>query len=162
SQDHTGWRCPPKRRMVMSQKVKPVPDGFHTITPYLVIRDAAKAIDFYKKAFGAEEISRMPMPNGKIGHAELKIGNSKLCPGDEFPGMPQSPQALGGSSTGLCLYVADADAVFNRAVAAGATVQMPLADMFWGDRYGKLIDPFGHQWSVATHKEDVPPEEMAK
>jgi uncharacterized glyoxalase superfamily protein PhnB len=147
----------------MSTQVKPVPEGFHTITPHLVIKGAAKAIDFYKKAFGAVEVVRMPMPDGQtLMHAELKIGDSYLFLADEFPGMNRSPQSLGGSGTTLHLYVEDADAVFNRAVAAGATVQMPLTDMFWGDRYGKLADPFGHEWSVATHKEDVPPEEMSK
>jgi uncharacterized glyoxalase superfamily protein PhnB len=144
-------------------KVKPVPDGYHTLTPYLVIRDAAKAIEFYKKAFGAKETFRMPGPGGKIMHAELQIGDSMLMLAEEMPEYgAKSPQALGGSPVNVFLYVEDADKVFNQAVAAGATVTMPLADQFWGDRYGKLADPFGHQWSVATHKEDVAPEEMAK
>ncbi len=144
-------------------KVKPVPDGYHTLTPYLVIRDAAKAIEFYEKAFGAKETFRMPGPGGKIMHAELQIGDSMLMLAEEMPEYgAKSPQALGGSPVNVFLYVEDADKVFNQAVAAGATVTMPLADQFWGDRYGKLADPFGHQWSVATHKEDVAPEEMAK
>jgi uncharacterized glyoxalase superfamily protein PhnB len=144
-------------------KVKPVPDGYHTLTPYLVIRDAAKAIEFYKKAFGAKETFRMPGPGGKIMHAELQIGDSMLMLAEEMPEYgAKSPQALGGSPVNVFLYVEDADKVFNQAVAAGATVTMPLADQFWGDRYGKLADPFGHQWSVATHKEDVAPEEMVK
>jgi PhnB protein len=144
-------------------KVKSVPDGYHTLTPYLVIRDAAKAIEFYEKAFGAKETFRMPGPGGKIMHAELQIGDSMLMLAEEMPEYgAKSPQALGGSPVNVFLYVEDADKVFNQAVAAGATVTMPLADQFWGDRYGKLADPFGHQWSVATHKEDVAPEEMAK
>ena len=147
----------------MSSKVKPVPDGYHTVTPHLVIRGAAAALEFYKKAFGAEEVCRMPMPDGKtLMHAEIKIGDSHLFLCDECPGMNRSPQSLGGCCTTINLYVPDADAVFNRAVTAGAIVQMPLADMFWGDRYGKLVDPFGHEWSVATHKEDLSPEEMGK
>jgi PhnB protein len=144
-------------------KVKAVPDGYHTVTPYLVIRDAAKAIEFYKKAFDAKETFRMPGPGGKIMHAELEIGDSKVMLGEEMPEHgAKSPQALGGSPVNVFLYVEDADKVFQQAVAAGARVTMPLADQFWGDRYGKLADPFGHQWSVATHKEDVAPEEMAK
>src|SRR5258707_13190235 len=143
--------------------VKPIPDGYTTVTPYLVIRGAAKAIDFYTKAFGAEEVCRMPMPDGKLMHVELKIGNSFVFLADEFPGMGNpSPQGLGGSPVGIHLYVTDCDKVFNQAVAAGATPTMPPMDMFWGDRFGKLTDPFGHVWSVATHKEDVPPEEMGK
>ena len=144
-------------------KVKPIPDGFRTVTPHLVVRDAAKAIEFYKKAFGAKELFRMPGPAGKLGHAEIQIGDSRLMLADEFPEFgTKSPQALGGSPVNIFLYVEDADKVFNQAVAAGATVTMPLADQFWGDRYGKFADPFGHQWSVATHVEDVAPEEMGK
>jgi PhnB protein len=145
-------------------QVKAIPEGYHTIIPHLVVRGAAEAIDFYKKAFGAVEVARMPTPDGKIMHAHLKIGDSHLFLVDEmpFPGGGKSPQSLGGASVALHLNVEDADAVFNRAVAAGATAKMPPADMFWGDRYGQLADPFGHEWSVATHKEDVSPEEMKK
>ncbi|HJT78638.1 MAG TPA: VOC family protein [Gemmataceae bacterium] len=142
--------------------VRSVPEGYHTLTPHLVVRGAAAAIDFYKQAFGATEICRHVGPDGQsLMHAQLRIGDSLLFLADEFP-QCRSPQALGGSPVTLALYVEDCDAVFKRAVAAGATVRMPLADMFWGDRYGCLIDPFGHVWSVATHKEDVPPEELAR
>jgi uncharacterized glyoxalase superfamily protein PhnB len=143
--------------------VKPVPEGCHTVTPYLIIRGAAQAIDFYKKAFGAVEIFRMPGPGGAIMHAELKIGDSTVMLADENPQWgSQSPQALNGSPVYLFLYVEDVDKLFQQAVAAGATVRMPPADMFWGDRFGQVADPFGHVWSMATHKEDVAPEEMEK
>lgn len=143
--------------------VKPIPDGYRAVTPYLVLNNAAAAIDFYKRAFGAQEVTRMNAPNGKIGHAELKIGDSMIMISDEMPGSAtRSPQSLGGTSVGVFLYLRDVDPVFSQAVAAGAKVEMPLADMFWGDRYGKLIDPYGHSWSLATHKEDVSPEEMNK
>jgi PhnB protein len=142
---------------------KPIPEGYHTITSSLVVKGAADAIDFYKEAFGAEEIARMPMPGSdgqlKVGHAELKIGDSILFLSDEFPDYG-STGPDGHSAVTIHLYVTDADAVFNRAVEAGATVKMPLADMFWGDRYGKLVDPFGHNWSIGTHIEDVSPEQM--
>ncbi len=135
--------------------------GFHTVTPYLVVHDAAKAIDFYKRVFGAEELFRMDGPQGKIGHAELKIGDSIIMLADEMPGaMCRSPQSLGGTSVNIYLYVKDVDEVFQKAGAAGVKVNMPVADMFWGDRYGQFTDPFGHSWSVATHKEDVKPEEL--
>ena len=144
-------------------KVKPIPDGYHTATPYLVVDGAAKAIEFYKKAFGAEELFTMPGPGGKVMHAEFTIGNSPIMISDEFPEMgARGPKALGGSPASILLYVEDVDKTFQQAVAAGATVVMPVADMFWGDRYCKLQDPFGHQWQIATHKEDVAPEEMAK
>lgn len=147
----------------MAKAVKPIPEGYHTLTPYLVVRDAARAIEFYKRAFGAKEKGRMASPDGKIMHAELRIGDSIVMLSDEFPGTKcQSPQALGGASGGLFIYVEDVDAAFRRAVDAGATVDMPVADMFWGDRYGKLIDPFGHQWSLATHKQDLTAEEVRK
>jgi PhnB protein len=146
----------------MPSKVKPIPEGYHTITPYLAVQDAAKAIDFYKRAFGAKEIMRMDGPPGKIGHAELQIGDSRIMLADEMPGMSRSPKSLGGSPVGIFLYVENVDSVFNQAVSAGAKVTAPLEDMFWGDRYGKLDDPFGHSWSVATHKEEVAPQEMAK
>jgi uncharacterized glyoxalase superfamily protein PhnB len=143
--------------------VKPVPDGYHTVTPHLAVRDAAKAIAFYATAFGAEEILRMPGPGGVVMHAEVRIGNSIVMLGEEAPQMGAvSPQTLGGSPVSLLLYVNDVDASFARAERAGCTVQQPLTDMFWGDRYGKLEDPFGHHWGLATHKEDVSPEEMAK
>ncbi|MGB2886644.1 MAG: VOC family protein [Candidatus Acidiferrales bacterium] len=142
--------------------VKPIPEGYHSVTPALTCRDAAQAIEFYKKAFGAREVMRMPSPDGKIMHAELKIGDSTLFLGDEFPGMSVAPSASSLPSSYLFLYVPDADSVFNSALAAGARAEMPVQDMFWGDRYGKLKDPFGHHWGVATHKEDVAPEEMER
>jgi PhnB protein len=142
---------------------KPIPDGFHTVTPYLIVNGAARALEFYKKAFGATELMRMPGPEGKVMHAEIKIGDSPIMLADEFPEMgARSPQALGGCPVSLMLYVDDVDARFNQAVAAGATVQRPVKDQFYGDRTGTLVDPFGHIWSIATHKEDVPPEEMQK
>src|SRR5690348_13702137 len=128
----------------MAGQVKPIPDGFHTVTPYLVVNDAAKAIDFYKRAFDAKERYRMEGPPGKIGHAELQIGDSVIMLGDEMPQMGiKSPNSLGGTTNGIFLYVKDVDAAFEKAVAAGAKSTMPPADMFWGDRYGKLTDPFG-------------------
>jgi uncharacterized glyoxalase superfamily protein PhnB len=143
--------------------VKPVPDGYHTVTPYLTVREAAKAIAFYAKAFGAEELFRMPGPGGVVMHAELKIGDSIVMLGEESPQMGTSaPPTIGGSPVSLMVYLNDVDASFARAAQAGCTVQMPPTDMFWGDRYGKLQDPFGHHWSLATHKEDVSPEDMAK
>src|SRR5262245_61019937 len=143
-------------------KVKPIPDGFHTVTPYLTVKDAAKAIDFYKRAFGAEEIDRHPAPGGKkIMHATIKIGDSMVMLADEFPEYGSfAPKDASQSCGGLHLYVQDADKVFNQAVKAGAKVEMPIADMFWGDRYGKLADPFGLKWSVGTHIKDVTPAEM--
>ena len=148
----------------MAKAVKAVPEGFRTITPSLVVRGGAQAIEFYKKAFGAEELVRMPGPDGKgVMHAELKIGDSIFFLGDESPQMAsKSPQTLGGSTGALHLYVADVDASFKRAVSAGARVSMPVADMFWGDRYGKVTDPFGHEWGLGTHKEDVSPADMEK
>jgi len=135
---------------------KPIPEGHHTITPGLVVKGGRKAIDFYKAAFDAKERGVMLGPNGGVMHAELLIGNSLIFLGDEVPEMGAvSPQTLGGCPVTLNIYTEDCDAVFNRAVAAGATVTMPLADMFWGDRYGKLTDPFGHQWGIATHQEDL-------
>jgi uncharacterized glyoxalase superfamily protein PhnB len=140
---------------------KPVPDGYHTITPNLVCRDAARAIEFYKTAFGAEERDRASMPDGKIMHAALRIGDSMLFLGDEMPHMGcHSPEKYGGTPAAFYLYVNDVDAAWKRATDAGAKVQMPLADMFWGDRCGRLVDPFGHVWSLSQHKEDVSPEEM--
>ena len=148
----------------MKNTTKAIPDGFNTLTPHLVVKGASQAIDFYKKAFGAEEIKRMPGPDGKsLIHAELKIGNSRLMLVDEFPEMnARGPETIGGTPVTIHMFVEDADAVFNRALDAGAQVRMPLADMFWGDRYGVVADPFGHLWSIATHKEDLTPEEMGK
>jgi PhnB protein len=144
-------------------KVKAIPDGYHTATPYLIIKDAARAIEFYKKAFGATEIMRMAEPSGKVTHAEIKIGNSPIMLADEFPEMGAlSPQTIGGSPVSIFLYVENVDALANQAIAAGAKVLMPVQDQFWGDRYGKLADPFGHLWDIATHKEDVAPEEIHK
>jgi len=143
--------------------VKPIPDGYHSVTPYLVVKDAAKALEFYKKALAAKELMRMPGPGGKVMHAEIRIGNSVVMMADEFPQMgASSPQTLGGSPVGLMVYVEDADAVFNQAVAAGAKVERPIQDQFYGDRSGTLVDPFGHKWTIGTHKEDVPPEEMQR
>jgi len=143
---------------------KPVPDGYHTVTPYLTLRSTADAIAFYARAFGARETERIPGPDGKsIAHAEIRIGDSIVMLSDEFPQSgTRSPQSLGGSTASLFLYVPDVDAAFRRAVDAGATVSMPPTDMFWGDRFCKLADPFGHQWGLATHKEDVPPDEMKR
>jgi PhnB protein len=142
---------------------KPVPEGYHTVTPYLVLDDAAAAIEFYKQAFGAEERVRMEAPGGKIGHAELAIGDSLVMLADAFPqSTTRPPNELGGTSAGVFLYVEDVDAVVKRAEEAGATITMEVADQFWGDRFGSVKDPFGHSWSIATHVEDVPPEEMAE
>jgi PhnB protein len=147
----------------MSKQVNPIPQGFRSATPYLTVNDAARALEFYKRAFGAQEVMRMDGPGGKIGHAEIKIGDSIVMLGDEMPGSSnRSPQSLGGNTGGIHLYVENADALFNQAVSAGAQVEAPIADMFWGDRYGRLKDPFGHSWSVATHKEDIAPADMAK
>jgi len=141
----------------------PIPDGYHTITPYLMLRDAARAIDFYKDVFGAVEVRRFPMPDGRVGHAELRIGDSHLMLADEFPEMGYvGPATRGGTTVGLNLYVADCDDVFNRAVAAGAKVLKGLADQFYGDRNGTLEDPFGHWWTISTHIEDMTEEEMAR
>jgi PhnB protein len=143
--------------------VKPVPEGYHTVTPYLAVEDAAEAIEYYKKAFGAKERVRMDTPDGKIGHAELQIGDSLVMLADPFPqSSTKPPKELGGTTSNVFLYVEDVDAVVKQAVDAGATVTMEVADQFWGDRFGSVTDPFGHSWAVATHVEDVPPEEMAE
>lgn len=139
-----------------------IPEGTHSVTPHLVVKGGARAIDFYTAAFGAVEHSRMPLPGGKVAHAELQIGDSLIYLADEFPGGSPSPLSLKGSPVVIHLYVEDADAAFNRAVKAGAKVKMPPMDMFWGDRYGQVTDPFGHVWSIATHREDVSPEEVAR
>ncbi len=143
-------------------KVRAIPEGFHRVTPHLVVRGAARAIEFYKKAFGAEELNRSPGPGGLLMHAAIKIGDSVVMLCDEFPQMQRwvAPDSLHGTTTALHLYVEDADAVFARALAAGAKASLPIMDAFWGDRYGKLTDPFGHEWSVATHQHDYTPEEM--
>ena len=143
--------------------VKPIPDGYYTVTPYLVVKEATRAIDFYKAAFGAKELVCMPGPNGKVMHAELKIGNSPIMLADESPEMCSvSPQSLGGTPVGIVLYVEDVDGRFNQAVAAGATVVRPVEDQFYGDRSGTVLDPFGHKWTINTHKEDLTGEEIGK
>jgi PhnB protein len=145
----------------MASSAKPVPEGHHTITPHLVVRNASEAIEFYKKALGAEEMYRIPGPDGRLMHAALQIGDSKLFLVDEFPEFgSSSPKTIGGSPVTIHLFVEDVDSTFNRAVEAGATVAMPLQNMFWGDRYGSLVDPFGHNWSIATHLEDLTPKQM--
>jgi PhnB protein len=141
--------------------VKPVPDGYHTLTPALTVRDAARAIEFYKQAFGAKERGVMKGPDGKIMHAELTIGDSIVMLTDEFPEFGcLSPQSIGGSAMSLHIYLDGVDAAFNQAVNAGAEVEMPVMDQFWGDRYGKLKDPFGHKWSIATHTKDLALDEI--
>jgi len=141
--------------------VKPIPEGYHSVTPYLIIKGAADAIEFYQKAFGATELFRFPAPDGKIGHAEIKIGDSPIMLADEFAEMGyKGPRALGGSPVSLMIYLEDVDTVFNRAVEAGASVKEAVQDKFYGDRTGTLTDPFGHVWHVSTHKEDVSMEEM--
>ena len=146
----------------MANPVKAIPEGYQTITPSITCRGAAKAIDFYKKAFGAQEIMRMGTPDGNIMHAELQIGNSRFMLNDEMPGMAAAPNPTAIPSCSLFLYVDDVDSVFKAAVSAGAKSDMPVQDMFWGDRYGKVTDPFGHHWGLATHVEDVAPEEMER
>jgi PhnB protein len=150
-------------RRLGKKKVQAIPRGYHAVTAHLVVRGGERAIDFYKNAFGAKEKARIPGPNGKLMHAEIQIGDSIVMLQDEDPERgSKSPQTLGGPSSSLLIYTRDVDALFERAVAAGATVQMPVSNMFWGDRYAKVLDPFGHEWQLATHVEDVPPKEMAK
>jgi uncharacterized glyoxalase superfamily protein PhnB len=160
----TKKRRPTKARGTAKKaRVAPVPAGFRTVTPHLVVRGGRDAIAFYKSAFGAKEKMVMPAPDGGVAHAELKIGDSLVMLADEMPAMgATAPQTVGGSPVHIFLYVPNVDKLFAQAVKAGATVNMPLTDMFWGDRYGKLTDPFGHKWALATHVEDVPPREMAK
>jgi PhnB protein len=146
----------------MSTSVRPVPEGYHSITPYITCKNAGRAMDFYKKAFGATEINRMPGPDGRIMHAELRIGDSLIFISDEFPGMSVAPSGDGLSPYSLFLYTDNVDDIFNRAVREGCRADMPLADMFWGDRYGKVTDPFGHHWGLAQHIEDVAPAEMQR
>jgi PhnB protein len=147
----------------MPNPVKPVPQGYHTTTPYLTVSNAARAIEFYTKALGAREIMRMEGPGGKIGHAELKIGDSIIMLADEMPqGATKSPQTLGGTTGGIFLYVENVDAFYDKAISGGGKATMRPENMFWGDRFGQFTDPFGHSWSVATHIEDVTPQEMEK
>jgi PhnB protein len=146
-----------------SMGTKPIPEGYHTLSPYLAVDDAAQAIEYYKKAFGAKERMRMEAPGGKIGHAELEIGDSMVMLSDPFPqATTRPPKELGGTSASVFMYVEDVDAFVKKAVDQGATITMEVADQFWGDRFGSIQDPFGHSWAIATHVEDVPPEEMAE
>lgn len=141
--------------------ISPIPAGYHSVTPYLTVRGAAKAIEFYKDALGATEVMRFAMPDGTVAHAEVEIGGSRVMLGDEMPGHgARGPESLGGTTGGLCVYLPDVDAAFDRAVAAGAKVFRPVQDQFYGDRSGALLDPFGHYWTLATHVEDVSVEEM--
>jgi len=143
--------------------VNPIPEGYNTLTPYLAVEDAERAIEFYKDAFGAEENLRMPGPDGKIAHAELQLGDSKLMLSDPFPqSNVRPPSERGGPTASIFMYCEDVDAVFEQAKRAGATVEMELQDMFWGDRFGTLVDPFGQVWSLSQHVEDLSPEEMAE
>jgi PhnB protein len=149
----------------MAGQVKAVPEGMHTVTAHLVVRGGDQAIEFYKKAFGAQQFGGVfRTPDGKVAHAELRIGDSRIMLADEFPGggTCQSPQTLGGTSVVLNIYVEDVDRLFNQAVSAGAKVTMPLGNQFWGDKYGQVSDPFGHRWSLGQHVEDVAPEEMER
>jgi PhnB protein len=153
----------PTTKEDIQPSVKPIPDGMHTVTPHLICAGAADAIEFYRKAFGAVELSRMPGSDGKLMHASIRIGDSVIMLNEENPDWGAfGPKHLKGSPVTIHLYVEDADAVFEQAVHIGAKVTMPLDDMFWGDRYGKLEDPFGHQWSIGTHVRDVSPDEMKK
>ena len=143
--------------------VKPIPDGYHTATPYLIVNGGMKALEFYAKAFGAEQLGACPMADGRLGHAEIQIGDSRIMLADEFPEMgAKSPSTLGGTPVGICLYVNDSDALFARAVAAGATPLYPVKDQFYGDRSGTVLDPFGHKWTISTHKEDLSMEEIER
>ncbi len=143
--------------------VSPIPEGYHTVTPYLILKNAAAAIEFYKKALGAVELFRMEAPGGKIGHAEIRIGDSPVMLADEYPDMGyKGPESLGGTSVSLMVYVADVDKVYRQAIAAGGKELRPLQNQFYGDRSGTLSDPFGHMWTISSHVEDVSEEEMAK
>jgi PhnB protein len=152
-----------QRKTDMTHQVKPIPEGFHTVTPHLIVKGAAEAIAFYKKAFGAEELSRLPAPDGKLMHASVKIGDSIVFLMDEAPQWKSfGPETLGGTPVVIHLYVDNVDAAFERAVTAGGNVKLPPTDMFWGDRYCQVNDPFGYTWSLASHKEDVTPDQVAK
>ncbi|TLX82075.1 MAG: VOC family protein [Thaumarchaeota archaeon] len=143
------------------KEVKKIPEGYHSITPALIVKNGDAAIEFYKKGFGAEERSRMKSPDGRVAHAELKLGDSVFMLSDEYPEMKcQSPNSIGGSQVSMYVYVEDVDSLFDKAVTAGAKVLDPVKDQFWGDRHGRLEDPFGHLWSIATHKKDLSEEEM--
>jgi PhnB protein len=142
--------------------VKPIPEGYHSVTPYLIVKGAAKAIDYYKKVFGATEIMRIPAPNGGVMHAEIKIGDSVIMLADEQQGNNRSPESFGGSPVSLMVYVEDVDKTFKQAVSSGAKEVRAVQDQFYGDRSGNLVDPFGHVWTVATHKEDVSEAEMQR
>ena len=156
-------RKPAAKRKSAAKKVSAIPKGYHTATPYLIVRGAAKALDFYQRAFGAKGVASMSGPGGSIMHAEFRVGDSMLMISDEnIEWGSKSPETLGGSATHVMLYVKKVDDFVARAVAAGATIEMPATDMFWGDRYAKIRDPFGHAWSVATHIEDVRPKELQK
>jgi PhnB protein len=147
----------------MDAQIKPVPEGYHSLTPYLVVHDGTAALDFYARAFGAVELLRIPAPGGKIGHAEMRVGDSPFMLADENQDMGfRSPKSLGGNATSLLLYVADVDTAFPLAIASGARILRPVADQFYGDRAGTLEDPFGHVWTLATHKEDLSPEELSR
>jgi PhnB protein len=147
----------------MASAVKPIPDGYHAVTPYLIVQGGARAIEFYQRAFGAKELFRMPEPDGRVAHSELQIGDSRVMLADEHPEMDaRSPQSIGGSPVTIHLYVADVDATVARAIEAGAKVTRPVKDQFYGDRSGTLTDPFGHVWYVATHTEDVPADELER
>ena len=138
-------------------------DLYSTVTPYLIVNGTAKALEFYKKAFNATELYRMPMPDGRVGHAEMQLGSSRIMLGDEMPEMnSRGPNTLGGTPVGMCLYVEDCDALFRQAISAGGKVDREVTDQFYGDRSGTLVDPFGHKWTIATHKEDLSPQEMQK
>ena len=161
-------KAPARKSVPARKKAKPVPAGFHTVTPHLVLDECARAIEFYKEAFGARELRRMAAPGGKIAHAEIQVGDSTIMMNDEMPAMPgqpgvyKSPRSAGLATSALFLYLKDADAAFHRAVKAGCTTRQPPTDMFWGDRYAQVIDPFGHTWALATHVEDVSPAEIAR
>jgi PhnB protein len=147
----------------MTETIKPIPEGYHSVTPSLVVKDASRAIDWYSKALGAQELYRMPGPDGRLMHAEIRIGDSIIMMTDEMPEMGgKGPQTLGGTPVSLMIYCEDCDALFNRAVSAGASVRMPLEDSFWGDRWGMVTDPFGHIWAIATRKKNLSVEEMKR
>jgi PhnB protein len=156
-------RSIPQNQEIARMPVKPIPIGYHSVTPYLAVRQAADAIEYYRRAFGAKERMRLAAPDGKVGHAELEIGDSVIMLADEHPEMgARGPRAFGGTAVSVVLYVTDVDRTVEAAVAGGAKVLRPVADQFYGDRTGTIEDPFGHRWHVSTHKEDVPPDELAR